>query len=172
MFIVKILSKMSKTKNTDMYDKSDITRINPQAKAELMYRIAKDIVNGMSRNRVVKKLQSDGYDMSFKTSRYTEGSMNTTYDNAVKMLKVEFDGKKEELRNVIYERYLNVYNEAMIANDRTNALNALKEINKMLGLNEPEQYNIKEDKKIIIDFGFGNNDEDDVNDGDGSEIKP
>ena len=54
---------MSKSKNTDMYDKSDITRINPQAKAELMYRIAKDIVNGMSRNRVVKKLQSDGYDM-------------------------------------------------------------------------------------------------------------
>lgn len=99
--------------------------------------------------------------------------MNTTYDNAVKMLKVEFDGKKEELRNVIYERYLNVYNEAMIANDRTNALNALKEINRMLGLNEPEQYNIKEDKKIIIDFGFGNNDdeEDDVNNGDGSETK-
>ena len=42
----------------------------------------------------------------------------------------------------------------------------------MLGLNEPEQYNIKEDKKIIIDFGFGNNDdEDDVNNGDGSETK-
>ena len=98
--------------------------------------------------------------------------MNTTYDNAEKMLKVEFDGKKEELRNVIYERYLNVYNEAMIANDRTNALNALKEINRMLGLNEPEQYNIKEDKKIIIDFGFGNNDdEDDVNDGDSSKTE-
>lgn len=96
--------------------------------------------------------------------------MNTTYDNAVKMLKVEFDGKKEELRNVIYERYLNVYNEAMIANDRTNALNALKEINRMLGLNEPEQYNIKEDKKIIIDFGFGN-DDDDVNNGDSSKTE-
>ena len=66
MFIVKILYSMSKTKNTDMYDKSDITRINPQAKAELMYRIAKDIVDGMSRARVVKKLQSDGYGMSFK----------------------------------------------------------------------------------------------------------
>ena len=60
----------------------------------------------------------------------------------------------------------------MIANDRTNALNALKEINRMLGLNEPEQYNIKEDKKIIIDFGFDNNDdEDDVNDGDSSETQ-
>lgn len=147
------------------------TKINTHAKKELVYRIAKDIVNGLSRSKVVKKMKDDGYDLSFKTSEYTDGSMSTAYDDAVKMLKVEFDGKKDELRNVVYERYLNLYNEALQANDRTNALATLKEMTRMLGLNEPELYNIKEDKRIIIDFGFDNNDEDDMNDGDNCTIE-
>lgn len=147
------------------------TKINTHAKKELVYRIAKDIVNGLSRSKVVKKMKDDGYHMSFKTSEYTDGSMSTAYDDAVKMLKVEFDGKKDELRNVVYERYLNLYNEALQANDRTNALATLKEMTRMLGLNEPELYNIKEDKRIIIDFGFDNNDEDDMNDGDNCTIE-
>ena len=147
------------------------TKINTHAKKELVYRIAKDIVNGLSRSKVVKKMKDDGYDLSFKTSEYTDGSMSTAYDDAVKMLKVEFDGKKDELRNVVYERYLNLYNEALQANDRKVALDALKEINKMLGLNEPELYNIKEDKRIIIDFGFENNDEDDMDNGNSSETE-
>lgn len=147
------------------------TKINTHAKKELVYRIAKDIVNGLSRSKVVKKMKDDGYYMSFKTSEYTDGSMSTAYDDAVKMLKVEFDGKKDELRNVVYERYLNLYNEALQANDRTNALATLKEMTRMLGLNEPELYNIKEDKRIIIDFGFDNNDEDDMNDGDNCTIE-
>ena len=160
------------SKNTDMYSKSDIKkRTTSQGKKELVYRIAKDIVGGLSRSKVIKKMKDNGYNMSFNTSDYTEGSMSTAYDDAVKLLKVEFDGKKEELRNVVYERYLNLYNEALQANDRKVALDALKEINKMLGLNEPELYNVKEDKRIIIDFGFDNNEEDEDYNGNGSEIE-
>ena len=100
--------------------------------------------------------------MSFKTSEYADNTILRMYKEAHRWLKVEQEGDKEQLRDIFYERYLNLYKNSLQANDRTNALATLKEMTRMLGLNEPEKLNIKEDRKIIIDFGFednGNNSE-------------
>lgn len=134
-------------------------RIASQTKDILINRIATDIVAGLNRRKVLMKLKENQYDMPFKTSDYTNDSMNHLYADAINELKVECDGKKEELRNILYERYMLVYETSIESNDRTNALNALKEVAKMLGLNEPEQINVNEKQTIVIDFGFGRDDE-------------
>ena len=151
---------MSKTKNTEKSNrKSAITDV---AYNELMYRMASDIIEGANRETVVRKMKNDEYNMSFKTSEYADNTILRMYKEAHRWLKVEQEGDKDELRNIFYERYLNLYKNSLQANDRTNALATRKEMTRMLGLNEPEKLNIKEDRKIIIDFGFednGNNSE-------------
>ena len=124
---------------------------------ELIYRITSDIIEGASRGTVVRKMKNNEYNMSFKTSEYADNTIVKMYKEAHRWLKVEQDGDKDQLRNVFYERYLNLYKNSLQANDRTNALATLKEMTRMLGLNEPEKLNIKEDRRIIIDFGFEDN---------------
>lgn len=124
---------------------------------ELIYRITSDIIEGANREFVVRKMKNNEYNMSFKTSEYADNTIIKMYKEAHRWLKVEQDGDKDQLRNVFYERYLNLYKNSLQANDRTNALATLKEMTRMLGLNEPEKLNIKEDRRIIIDFGFDNN---------------
>lgn len=124
---------------------------------ELIYRITSDIIEGASRGTVVRKMKNNEYNMSFKTSEYADNTIVKMYKEAHRWLKVEQDGDKDQLRNVFYERYLNLYKNSLKANDRTNALATLKEMTRMLGLNEPEKLNIKEDRRIIIDFGFDDN---------------
>lgn len=147
-------------------------RIASQTKDILISRIANDIVAGLNRRKVLMKLKDNQYDMPFKTSDYTNDSMNHLYADAINELKVECDGKKEELRNILYERYMLVYETSIESNDRTNALNALKEVAKMLGLNEPEQVNVNEKQTIVIDFGFKRDDEeeDEVENNDKEEV--
>lgn len=127
---------------------------------ELIYRITSDIIEGASRQTVIKKMKDNGYNMSFNTSDYTDNTIIKMYKEAHRWLKVEQEGDKDQLRNVFYERYLNLYKNSLQANDRTNALATLKEMTRMLGLNEPEKLNIKEDRRIIIDFGFEDNGDD------------
>lgn len=124
---------------------------------ELIYRITSDIIEGASRGTVVRKMKNNEYNMSFKTSEYADNTIIKMYKEAHRWLKVEQDGDKDQLRNVFYERYLNLYKNSLQANDRTNALATLKEMTRMLGLNEPDKLNIKEDRRIIIDFGFDDN---------------
>lgn len=124
---------------------------------ELIYRITSDIIEGASRGTVVRKMKNNEYNMSFKTSEYADNTIIKMYKEAHRWLKVEQEGDKDQLRNVFYERYLNLYKTSLQANDRTNALATLKEMTRMLGLNEPEKLNIKEDRRIIIDFGFEDN---------------
>lgn len=124
---------------------------------ELIYRITSDIIEGANREFVVRKMKNNEYNMSFKTSEYADNTIIKMYKEAHRWLKVEQDGDKDQLRNVFYERYLNLYKNSLQANDRTNALATLKEMTRMLGLNEPEKLNIKEDRRIIIDFGFEDN---------------
>lgn len=124
---------------------------------ELIYRITSDIIEGANREYVVRKMKNNEYNMSFKTSEYADNTIIKMYKEAHRWLKVEQDGDKDQLRNVFYERYLNLYKNSLQANDRTNALATLKEMTRMLGLNEPEKLNIKEDRRIIIDFGFEDN---------------
>ena len=124
---------------------------------ELIYRITSDIIEGANREFVVRKMKNNEYNMSFKTSEYADNTIIKMYKEAHRWLKVEQDGDKDQLRNVFYERYLNLYKNSLQANDRTNALATLKEMTRMLGLNEPDKLNIKEDRRIIIDFGFEDN---------------
>lgn len=151
---------MAKTKNTEKSNrKSAITDV---AYNELMHRMTTDIIEGANRATVVRKMKNNEYNMSFKTSDYADNTIIRMYKEAHRWLKVEQEGDKDELRNIFYERYLHLYRNALQSNDRTNALATLKEMTRMLGLNEPEKLNIKEDRRIIIDFGFednGNNSE-------------
>lgn len=145
----------------------------PEALSLLRTKIVTDIVSGLSRKRILHKLENNLYNMGYKTSDYAEESRINIYRSALNELKVECEGKREELRSVIYERFLDVYSRALERNELSNAISALKEIKKMLGLDEPDTLNVNDKKTIVIDFGFADDnevEEEEKSDGEEGEV--
>lgn len=123
----------------------------------LRYLIYKDILNGYNYTKVVEKLQRNGYNTSIDTSEYKKSTYKQYYWEALKMLKVD-QSEIDELKTLFYQRYENLYNEAMEANDRLTALNTLNAMNKMMGLTT-EQIDVKTTSVVDIKFGFGDKEE-------------
>ena len=88
--------------------------IHDVAYNELIYRITSDIIEGANRETVVRKMKNNEYNMSFKTSEYADNTIIKMYKEAHRWLKVEQDGDKDQLRNVFYERYLNLYKNSLL----------------------------------------------------------
>lgn len=141
----------------------------PEALSLLRTKIVTDIVAGLSRKRILHKMENNLYNMGFKTSDYAEDSRLNIYRSAMNELKIECEGKKEELRSVVYERFLDVYSRALERNELANAITALKEMKKMLGLDEPDTINVNDKQTITIDFGFANDEEEEEVKDDGKE---
>ena len=105
---------------------------------ELLCKIADDIIVGYTWKDIKKKIETDQYN-PFKTSNKTRERQWQYYKEATALLKVEFEEEKKELRNVLYERYLSLYKTCVSRNEMNTALNSLKEIAKLMGLNEADK---------------------------------
>ena len=73
------------------------------------------------------------------------------------MAKEECEEKIEEQRHMMYNRILAVYNDSINSNDRVNALKALDQLSKLIGLYDNKQKvelsgNLTE--TVNISFGF------------------
>ena len=120
---------------------------------ELLCKIADDIIVGYTWKDIKKKIETDQYN-PFKTSNKTREREWQYYKEATALLKVEFEEEKKELRNVLYERYLSLYKTCVSRNEMNTALNSLKEIAKLMGLNEADKVDVTSENKIVIDFSF------------------
>ena len=120
---------------------------------ELLCKIADDIIVGYTWKDIKKKIETDQYN-PFKTSNKTRERQWQYYKEATALLKVEFEEEKKELRNVLYERYLSLYKTCVSRNEMNTALNSLKEIAKLMGLNEADKVDVTSENKIVIDFSF------------------
>lgn len=141
--------------------------MNTYQNYELLCKIADDIIVGYTWKDIKKKIETDQYE-PFKTSNKTRERQWQYYKEATALLKVEFEEEKKELRNVLYERYLSLYKTCVSRNEMNTALNSLKEIAKLMGLNEADKVDVTSENKIVIDFSFDNADSEDEPQDDGN----
>lgn len=124
-------------------------------KDDITYRIYLDLVNGLTKYEVYKKLKEDAYPEP--TSQYSNTHRYRLVKSAFDMAKEECEEKIEEQRHMMYNRILAVYNDSINSNDRVNALKALDQLSKLIGLYDNKQKvelsgNLTEN--VNISFGF------------------
>lgn len=96
-----------------------------------------DLLNGMSRFQVKRKLDEDQYETR-KTSEMNNSSKNDLIAECFKRFALETKDERDKARDIMYARILSVYEDAITVHDRKSALQALKQLTDLQGLLMPE----------------------------------
>lgn len=125
--------------------------------------VYKDILNGYNYSRVMKKIKDGGYDeeANMKVSNLNVGPVKSIYNKALDMLKVDSE-QVSSMRELFYQRYEKLYQDAMEAQDRSVALNCLNSVCKFAGL-MADKIDITSKGTIDIKFGFSDNNKTETN---------
>lgn len=111
-----------------------------------------DIMNGFSRYELIRRLEVDYY--GWGSDKWSRAKRYEVLKEAHDKCKMELTENRDELRKVMYNRYLSVYQSAVENMDRGNAIKALDSIVKLSGISEPEKVDITQDVHVTIDFGL------------------
>lgn len=120
-----------------------------------------DVINGMPKNDCLQKLKLGLYEAQEGKPVKDLQNQQAYYNAVISRLMDDTEKAREENLAIIVSRFENLYAEALKANDRTSAINALKEMAKMLGVSQPQtqtaiQIN-NEKENVTINFGLLNN---------------
>lgn len=121
-------------------------------KDEVVNHIYNDICDGSTYTNCLNKLMNDDYGVGHK---YSESRADALITEARRLIRKDFEEDRKEIKARLYVAIQDVFNECREANDRSNALKALDQISKLLGLNEPDKIDMRL-QNIDIDFGFEN----------------
>lgn len=132
----------------------------------MIEQVAADLLNGKMKHEVLYKLREGMYEG--QTMKYTnERTANNVLLKALEHFKFELQQTKDEMRVLAYNRMLSIYEDAVDAGDRSNALKALDMMNKLYGIEEPQKVDINADvniRKVNIRFGAALNNVEDITD--------
>lgn len=126
----------------------------------LLDEIMCDLVNGMSRFQIRRKLEEDQYE-SMETSGFKKTTHGQLIKNCFDRFKLDSRDAVDEARDIMYARILSIYEDAVSAGDRQAALKALDQLTKLQGLLDPLAGIEKrpDQAKITISFGIAKDDE-------------
>lgn len=143
-------NKKSSEKKKQPFDKEALTEI-----------VWCEIVNGISRFQILKKLEKDAYE-GFETSKMSRTAKYNLIQSAYNNCESELKEQKEKQRDLFYERILSVYNDAIENRDRQSALKALDMGMKLGNLypKEEKDINISGSINATISFGLEEDNED------------
>ena len=96
-----------------------------------------DLLNGMSRFQVRRKLEEDQYETR-KTSEMNYQKKMELIAECFKRFALETKDERDAARDIMYARILSVYEDAITVHDRKSALQALKQLTDLQGLLIPE----------------------------------
>lgn len=112
-----------------------------------------DIVNGLTRADIKAKLTQGMYESTDK--KYSEDYCNEIYRTAVLKIRQSYQMDKEDMTAVLQSRFDNLYREALESRDFGNAIRALQEFGKLVGVfQQGGGISITKDNKVTIRFGF------------------
>lgn len=135
----------------------------------LLDEITCDLLNGMSRFQVQRKLQEKQYDSQVKDKEPSPKSISAIIKESYDRCKLELKEERDEQRALMYSRVLAVYEDAIANSDRSNALKALSQLTDLMGLNEPDKVEVKgqitNNLRVKVNFGISD-DKDDEGTGD------
>lgn len=125
---------------------------------ELIELVVCDILNGVSRYRIILKMTKDAYE-GIKTSSFCRSKMYKLVKDAYDRCKPSIEKDKQKMRELMVARLEDIIEEARDQRDRQNAIKAAQEINKLMGLYEPDKVDITADVNVDINFGLEEEDE-------------
>ena len=125
---------------------------------ELKKEIYNDILNGAAYTVIINKIREGVYPSAEGTS-YKENYAKKLIAEARKLMAEDFAEERQELKETLTIRLMDVYTEAREVGDRSAALKALEQMAKLTGVLEPTKIEGKFNSKVVIDFGFDNKDE-------------
>lgn len=120
---------------------------------ELVQLIVCDILNGMSRYRVLLKLKRDQYE-DFKSSEFSRSKQYDLVQEAYECCKIPLAEDRQKQRELFIARYEDILEECRDSRDRQNAISALKEMSRLLGLYEPDKVDVNANVNVDISFGL------------------
>ena len=123
---------------------------------ELVQLIYTDIINGVSRYQIMLKLKRDQYE-GFESSKFSRSKQYDLIQEAFENCKIELKEQREQQKELMYQRLLDVYQESRDARDRQNAISALKELKKLMGLDDPDKVDVNANVNVDISFGLEDN---------------
>ncbi|NDV83954.1 hypothetical protein [Bacteroides sp. 51] len=118
------------------------------------------IINGQTRYEIIKELEVDTY--GWGSDKWSRAQRYKVVKQAYDECAIELADNREKQRNLMYDRYLSIYEDAVNNADRTNARQTLDSLTKLMGLNEPEKLMINSDVIVQIDFNANTNNDEDV----------
>lgn len=163
-------SNFSKTHSLPTYQerKNAVKGFNPLKKNRwltadhIVDQVYCDKLNGLSTSEIVVKFANCQYDGQKKA--IGERTAMDYVSAARDRLQYDYESDMKELRADIYGKILAIYNDAVEEGDRIAALNAIDKIMKLGGMDKPQtaiQINGSDDGKVVVNFGFGNDEKDD-----------
>lgn len=124
-----------------------------------------DLVNGMTKSDVMEKLMKGCYENQKRPLK--ERTSQEYIAAAYQRMQYDFEAQAEEMRADLYSKLISVYADAVKANDRYNAIQAVNTIMKLTGIAMDKPQNniqINNNKEgITINFGFSSDKKDDEN---------
>ena len=136
----------------------------------LLDEVTCDLLNGMSRFQVQRKLQEKQYENQVKEKDPSRKSISSIIKESYDRCKLELKEERDEQRALMYSRVLAVYEDAIANGDRSNSLKALSQLTDLMGLNEPDKVEVKgeitNNLRVKVNFGISNDEDDE---GTGSE---
>ena len=130
----------------------------------LLDEITCDLLNGMSRFQVQRKLQEKQYESQVKDKEPSPKSISGLIKESYDRCKLELKEERDEQRALMYSRVLAVYEDAIANGDRSNSLKALSQLTDLMGLNEPDKVEVKgeitNNLRVKVNFGISNDEDD------------
>lgn len=126
-------------------------------RAEKINQLWSDIINGYSKYELMRRLETDYY--NWKSDKWSQSQRYKYLKEAYDRCAIEFAEERNKQRELMYDRYLSIYQDAVDARDRKSAVNVLDSLTKLMGLNEPDKIDIKQDVNVSVDFNISNDGE-------------
>lgn len=128
---------------------------------DLLALIICDIVNGIQRSDIIKKLQEGLYEG--QTKKYALSSAQKYYWTATQRIKEDRETDIENLKDTLYSQYYSLFADAVSSNNTFVAKQILDSIAKVF-VDKSDKKNVdvqvvNNKEGITINFGFQDNDE-------------
>lgn len=138
-------------KKKDLEERASNKRKNNIIREELIKESMNGVLNGGTYNTLVENIMCDAYGYNVKYCRSTAEAIVT---EARKRIKNEVAITYPEIKEQIIAMLLDIVTESREEKDRSNAIKAIAELNKMLGNYEAQKVEAKVDNTININFGL------------------
>ena len=126
---------------------------------EMVGEIYVDLCNGLTKSEIIEKVTNGLYEN--QTKPLSVRSAGDYLDAAYRRMHYDFESKAEDMRADLYSKLMTLYHYAIMANDRSNAIQVIDRIMKLTGcaIEKGQQNNIQVNAAssgVTVNFMFPN----------------